>query len=348
MDRKKFPHPGRNFLVLLLALGIATVLSFFLRPLEGGETSVPLLFLLAVFFVSRYTGGYLYGILASVAGVVLVNWIFYYPFFAVNFLIPGYPVTFLCMLAVSLMTSTMTTQIKKQEQLKRETEQEKMRANLLRAVSHDLRTPLTSIVGATSALMEDDALSAQNRRALLREAHDDAEWLIRMVENLLSVTRISGSSASLQTSDEMVEELAADAVAAFQKHHPAVSVAVQIPEDPLFVPMDPILIRQVITNLLENALQHGKQQDGISLSVSVSGPEAVFTVRDHGSGIDPADLPHLFDGLLSAGRDTDTTRNMGIGLSVCNSIVCAHGGSMTAENCPDGGAMFQFTLPLEE
>ena len=333
----------------LIIFSAATGLSFLLRPLDGGEASVPMLFHLAVFLVSRFTGGYFYGILASLAGVVLVNYIFTYPYFAVNFLIPGYPVTFLSMLVISLMTSTMTTQIKKQERLRRETEQEKMRANLLRAVSHDLRTPLTSIVGVTSALLEDEgSLSEPQRRGLLQEAHDDAEWLIRMVENLLSVTRISGKTANLQKSEEMAEEIAASAMELFRKRHPSVQVDVRIPEDPIFVPMDPILIQQVITNLLENAVQHGKRNDGIVFAVSRDGQDAVFSVRDHGAGIPPADFPHLFDGLLSTGTSADATRNMGIGLSVCRSIVHAHGGKMTAENCTDGGACFCFTLPMED
>ena len=188
------------------------------------------------------------------------------------------------------------------------------------------------------------------QQALLREAHDDADWLIRMVENLLSITRMNTQATKLHKSREAAEEIVGEAVRKFRKRFPEAEVAVAAPSDLLFVPMDPILIEQVLVNLLENAVLHGRRNDGIRVAVDRAGGHACFTVRDHGAGIPEAAFAHLFEGNPSAeeSRAHDNKRNMGIGLSVCMSIIKAHGGNMSARNVPDGGAEFRFTLPLEE
>jgi len=154
---------------------------------------VNLIFVLAVATISRWTEGYFWGIFSAVSGVLFVNYVFTYPYWEFNFTITGYPFTFLAMLTVSMMISALNTQIKKQERLRIETEKEAVRANLLRAMSHDIRTPLTSIVGNTAAILEnEDSFSPEQKRRLLEDVNEDAQWLIRMVENLLSITRMSG------------------------------------------------------------------------------------------------------------------------------------------------------------
>lgn len=345
-----FPFCWKDLFITMFIFGAFTLLAFAVMPFDSG-TCAPMLFILAVFLVSRYTTGYLFGTVTSLIAVFFVNYVFTYPYFAFNFTITGYPLTFISMLAISIMTSTQTTHIKKQEKLRAEAEKEKMRGNLLRAVSHDLRTPLTSILGATSALLDNEGMiSKEQERALLQEAHDDAEWLIRMVENLLSVTRMNARETKIKKTAEVAEEIVGEAVRKFQKRFPTAKITVSVPDELLFVPMDPILIEQVLVNLLENAVLHGKNMTGIEITVTNATEDAVFFVRDHGVGIPESAMEHLFDGILSSGaeRESDSKRNMGIGLSVCKSIVKAHGGKMTAENCPTGGAQFRFTLPLEE
>lgn len=179
---------------------------------------MPLLFVLAVVIVARFTEGYVYGILSAMAAVVLVNYVFTYPYFELNFSITGYPLTFVVMLATAVMVSALTTQIKWQEQIRLEVEKEKTRANLLRAVSHDIRTPLTSIQASASGILDNyDALGRQEKVELLEGIRDESRWLIRMVENLLSITRINGDRAQLQTTWEVVEEVVGGAVGKFQK-----------------------------------------------------------------------------------------------------------------------------------
>ena len=313
--KRCFPVSAGDCLKTLFGLFLATASCIILRELNPGDdymAAVQVIYVLAAFMIARFTQGFLYGTFAAVAGVLLTNFIFTYPYWAFNFTLPGYPVTILCALIVSVTTSTMTARIKEQGQLQLEAEREKMRSNLLRAVSHDLRTPLTSILGASSAILENDSvLTAKERLTLLGEIHEDAEWLVGMVENLLTVTRV---------------------------------------DDLLMVPMDAMLIKQVIINLLENVAFHTPPDTRARLTVSRQGKNAQFCVSDNGAGISPERLAHIFDGMFQRDREdhADAHHSMGIGLSVCNSIVKAHGGTMEARNVPGGGAEFTFRLPLEE
>ena len=348
--RQLFPFSWRDLGVSLGFLGLAAILCALLRMIDSSDVFVALIFECAVVLVSRFTDGYLFGLLASFLGVFGVNWIFTYPYMQLNFTISGYPLTFLVMLAVSVVVSALTTQIKQQEKLRAEAEKEKMRGNLLRAVSHDIRTPLTAIVGGIDAILENgEKFSPETRTSLLENMRDESNWLIGVVENLLSVTRMSGAS-NIKKELEAGEEVLGAASMKFQRHYPATRVEISAPDTLLMIPMDIILIEQVLINLMENAVQHGKTTRQISLRLTRSGSFALFEVSDDGQGIEPALLPRLFDGYLTRDQESisDKRRNMGIGLSVCKSIVQAHGGAMRASNRPTGGALLQFTLPLEE
>lgn len=332
-------------------LGFVTAFCFFLQNFATTDTHVPLLFVLGVLLISRYTDGYFYGIIASMIAVVGVNFVFTYPYFALNFTITGYPLTFLAMLAVALMVSALTTQIKRQEQERLEAEKEKMRGNLLRAVSHDIRTPLTSILGSATGILESyDVLGRQEKLALIQDMAEEAQWLIRVVENLLSVTRIHGNSTKLSTCEEVVEEIIGGAVLKFKKRFCQIGVEVEMPPEALLVPMDGILIEQVLVNLMENSVFHGKTTRLVRIIVREARERVDFLVEDDGQGIRESVLPHIFEGSLQSreGEAYDARRNMGIGLSVCMSIVKAHGGDMTAKNRDGQGACVAFWLPKEE
>ncbi|MBQ7714055.1 MAG: PAS domain-containing sensor histidine kinase [Oscillospiraceae bacterium] len=345
---KTLPRALWDALLTAAVLSAAVALCAALGRFTEDDAYVGFLFVLAVVFVSRWTEGYFWGIFASFFGVVCVNYVFTYPYWEINFTMTGYPLTFVTLLAVALMVSAMTTQIKRQERLRLETEREAMRADLLRAMSHDIRTPLTSIVGNTAAVLEDQgALSAEQKRALLRDVNEDAQWLIRMVENILSITRIHGGADALATEYQAAEEILGAAAVKFGKRFPDARVSVEAPEEVLLVPMDATLIEQVILNLLENAVIHGGAAH-IRLRVERDGESARFTVSDDGRGVAPEKLATLFDAAAAPRGGSDGKKNMGIGLSVCRSVVKAHGGAMTAENRADGGARVCFTLPLKE
>lgn len=342
---------AKNCGITIAILGIATAFCFFLQNFATTDTHVPLLFVLAVLFISRYTDGYFYGIIASMIAVVGVNFVFTYPYFALNFTITGYPLTFLAMLAVAVIVSTLTTQIKQQEQVRLEVEKEKMRGNLLRAVSHDIRTPLTSILGSATGILENyDVLAKAEKLELIRDIVEEAQWLIRVVENLLSVTRINGDSTRITTCEELVEEVIGGAVMKFKKRFPQVEVEVEMPADMLMVSMDGVLIEQVLVNLMENSVLHGKTTRLIRIVVYETDGRVNFSVEDDGQGIKESVLPKMFEGNLQSreGEEYDSKRNMGIGLSVCMSIVKAHKGNMKAENLSGHGARVAFWLPKED
>lgn len=345
-----------TFTILLMAL--STLLAFGTFKLTQSSTSnIGLIYILALILVSRYTEGYWYGFAFTLFSVVLINFFFTYPYFKLDFTLSGYPITFILTFAISLLTSTATSHLKIQaallaerEEILNNAEKEKMRANLLRAISHDLRTPLTSIIGtADSYLSLGEEFSEEEKTGLVSQIHDDSIWLLNMVENLLSITRIKDSEETKVTkSPEVVEEVIAEALQRFKKRHPESSVAVTMPEDFIMLPMDPLLIEQVILNLLDNAAVHSSSEKCIELLIQDSASSVAFCIKDYGKGIDTELLPRIFDGTGARHTDTsDAHRGMGIGLSICKTIINAHSGTITAAN-HEHGAEFTFTLPKED
>ena len=337
---------------VLKALGlylVAVMCCLLLRSFDmHNDTSyVAMIFLLDVFLTAYWTDGYLLGIIMAVVGMFSVDIIFTYPFWHISFTLTGFPLTFLVMMTISILTATVTSRAKQTEQVRREADREKMYADLLRAVSHDIRTPLTGIVGATNVLLEQDGgLKQEQRQQLLRSTNEDAQWLIRIVENLLSITRISSEEAKVKKEPEPAEEVIESAVAKTHKHYPEVDIRVHLPDKLMMVPMDPLLMEQVLVNLMENAVIHGETHN-IDVTLSSAGNCAVFTVADDGRGIPLHLLPRLFDGSARSDRSSDGKRSMGIGLSVCRTIVLAHGGVIRGDNRQEGGAVFTVTLPMK-
>lgn len=329
----------------LLTFAVVLMVSFPLSILvhENNDFAMPV-FILAVAVIARYTEGYLYGIIASVAAVLLVNVIFSYPYWRFNMTLVGYPLNFAAMLIVSVMISALTTQNKRQAQYQLEADMEKTRANLLRSVSHDIRTPLTAIIGSSSLLMENDRLSVDERHELIASIHQDARWLSQITENILSITKISGDRVELKHEPEVLEEIIGSAIGKFRKHHPTMPVTVRKPDEILLASVDPMLIEQVLLNLMNNAVIHGKTTTCVTIVMRQTGDDIAITVADDGQGIPESVLPHLFDGSATSTRHADAQRNMGIGLSVCRTIIAAHGGRIHADQTPQG-ASFTFTLP---
>lgn len=483
----------------IILLGSATLASSFLFITAGNSTNCAIFYMLAIFLISRYTTGYIWGILASIAGVIAINYFFTFPYMKIDFLRDGYPITFSGMLTVSLITSTTATHLntQKQEALSREkmlekinhfnnhllsaknkeemlklsisflselnkadvlfvpneikketisnysvnhydkshvdlndplikeyikntlnsnelmtltkeemyytflpissslhkwgtlvlysrqpqtaqmelnrlmipqlslslehysliehhqtlimdSEKEKMRSNLLRAVSHDLRTPLTGIIGSSSTYLEAKAyLNEESKDKLIRGILEDANWLLNMVENLLTITKISQETALVKKVFEPIEEVVSEALMRFQKRYPKSHVIVKIPDEFLMVPMDATLIEQVIINLLENAVKHSNSTKATEFTVENLHSEISFSIKDYGQGIPEERLSSIFDGSpISTNDKNDRKKGMGIGLTICKTIILAHQGRILASNHSDG-AIFSFYLPVE-
>lgn len=347
---------SKNILITFSLLIIATLMSFLFHIVTKNSANIAIIYMLALVLIARFTSGYAFGIFASLVGVICVNFLFTYPYFKLNFTLTGYPITFIGMLSISLITSTTTTHLKQQariiterEKLLLEAEKEKMRANLLRAISHDLRTPLTSIIGASSTYLENNALlTREDQTELVKHIHEDSNWLLNMVENLLSVTRIHNDSATVTTSLEPIEEVVSEAVFRLKKRLPEAEVKVSVPDEFLMIPMDAILIEQVIINLLENAAVHSKSTKPIECLVKYNETWVLFHIIDYGIGIPQDKLDTLFDGNASSlSYSSDSIKGMGIGLSICKTIILAHHGTICATNHKEG-ALFTFKLPREE
>lgn len=347
-ERKKIIIHDLVLFFLLFAAAIILCLNLATLHDDNNPFAVSI-FILVVSLIARFTTGYLYGVIASVCGVVCVNYLFTYPYWEFDMTLTGYPLTFATMLLVSICISTLTSQIKKHERVRMEAEMEKMRANLLRSVSHDLRTPLTSIIGSSSVLLEDENIESEQRSELISEINKDARWLARITENILSVTKFSGNTVPLRKEYEVVEEVVSSAIVKFRKSHASVHISVHKPDEILLAPMDATLIEQVLVNLLDNAMEHGETTSEIQIHIFLKGELLHLLVSDDGIGIPEKRFPHLFDGQASCSNShSDGRRNMGIGLSVCQSIVRAHGGIITAYNNDKGGASFEITLPVSE
>ena len=344
-------HRIKDILVTAGILVVSFLFSLITNRFFQTYNSVPMVFVLGVFLISVITEGYACGIASSLISMLAVNFAFTFPYFEFNFTIPENMFSAVVMLVVAVVTGALTTKLKLQEKLRADSEREKMRANLLRAVSHDLRTPLTTIYGSTSMLLENlDRISAADQKCLLLGIRDDSQWLVSMVENLLSVTRLDDGSVQLHKTDTVLEELIDAVLVKFHKRCPEQRVDVTIPEEFLSIPMDAVLMEQVLTNLLENAVIHASGMTRLELIVEDTGSVIHFHVRDDGCGIRSDRLEDLFTGYLgSSARQGDSSRrNMGIGLSVCATIIKAHGGSISARNRAPRGAEFTFTLNLEE
>ncbi len=349
--RSALRFSARDALITLALLGCGFAVCFCLQLISDTDFHVPLIFVLVVLLVSIFTDGYLFGLLSSALSVIAVNYVFTFPYFHFNFSMTGYPLTFFCMFVVSVVTCTLMKRVRRGELLRLEAEREKMRANLLRAISHDFRTPLTSIIGALGLLGDEkNSLSETDRSRLIADAQSDAEWLINMMENILSITRIGdGTAPKIHTEVQAVEEVMGEALARFRKQYPDLKVKTSIPDELIMASIDAMLIEQVIINLLVNVAIHGQNATWAHLSLSREGELARVSVEDNGSGISQRALAQLHEGRVihsPESRREDSRRTMGIGLSVCRTIICAHGGSMSAENRPEGGAKLSFTLPI--
>ncbi len=229
------------------------------------------------------------------------------------------------------------------------TETEKIKNSLLRSISHDLRTPLTGIIGSSGTLLENlDDLPKEVQIKLIQGIQRDSEWLLNMIENILSITKVQGNNMRIEKTDELVEEAVEEAVLNFRKYFPEAKVTVKQSNHSIWVPMDIMLISQVLTNLLENTQRHAQNhKSDVIIEVIEYEDYVSFAVQDNGPGMEAHVLENLFrcsDSLDSPYNDS--SKGWGIGLSICKTIINAHGGEIKAANLPEGGAQFTFTLPV--
>ncbi len=227
-------------------------------------------------------------------------------------------------------------------------QQEQLRANLLRAISHDLRTPLTSISGNADMLLR-GAVPKEEQQQLYGSIYDDSIWLINLVENLLSITRMDDSSIRLNLKPELISDVAESALNRIGRRAAQHNIRLETENDLLMANMDAPLIVQVLLNILENAIKYTPAGSQIVLRTSDAGQFVRVSVSDDGPGISDENKKHVFDLFFtSAGSRWDARRGLGLGLSLCRAIVSAHGGEITVTDNVPHGSIFSFTLQKAE
>ncbi len=227
---------------------------------------------------------------------------------------------------------------------------EQLRANLLRSISHDLRTPLTSISGNAGVLLSnEDTLSVDKKRDLYNDIYDDSLWLINLVENLLSVTRIEDGTMSLRLTTELVEEVVTEALQYINRKSAKHTIKVIQEEEILLAKMDARLIIQVIINIIDNAIKYTPAGSHIILTVKKEKPYIIFEIADDGNGLSKEAKDKVFDMFYTANTTVaDSRRSLGLGLALCKSIITAHGGEISVYDNIPKGTVFRFTIPTEE
>ncbi|MDF2541964.1 MAG: integral rane sensor signal transduction histidine kinase [Herbinix sp.] len=239
--------------------------------------------------------------------------------------------------------------VKKEQKVQIEMQKERLRADMLRSISHDFRTPLAGIMGLASTARDNyDKINDEVRKNFLQSIYEDADWLSEIVENILQTTRFEAGKVKLNLEEEAAEEIITDAVTHVKKHALNYNIQVKIPEEIILIKVDAILIRQVIVNLLNNAINYSPEGTVITISLYRKEKQVIFEVKDNGPGLLQSDLVGLFDRYHQTSVNLLNRKGMGLGLSLCKTIIQAHGGDITIRNYEPHGAVVTFYITTEE
>lgn len=336
---------------------VATGLSYLLDYFHIHEFNFIIIYVLGILMTAIFTNGYIYSTISSVLSVLAYDFFFTTPRLTFHFM-DMYLVTIILMFAVGITVSALTFQFKKKmaqinnlniekEKLKSAAEKEQLKATLLRSISHDLRTPLTTIKNGAEVLLDNEDLDVAERNNVLSDIQYKANWTIRLVENLLSLSRIDNEKLTVQKTEEAVEEIIPEAVRSIKGILEDRKIHYEMPDDLMLVPMDATLIIQTIGNILVNAVRHTESNGNIWIRVFNSGKNAVFRISNDGEPIQDKDIDHIFE-MYYTDMNCKNERGVGLGLPICKLIITAHGGQINARNTDDGRVRFEFTLPMEE
>ena len=332
----------------------ATLVGLLFSGLKIPEANIIAVYILGVLIISIITSSWMYSFLASVISVLAFNFLFTIPRFTLRAYDPSYPVTFGIMFLVALITGSLASRMKEyareSAQAAMQIEKEQLRADLLRSISHDLRTPLTSISGnASNLLSNENEFSQETRMQIYGDIYDDSMWLIKLVENLLSVTRIEDGRMDLRMSAELMDEVIAEAMRHTDRNRDGRKIEVSSDEEFILGKMDARLIVQVVINLVDNAVKYTPEGAQIRIHTGKKDGMVVVSVSDTGPGIPDEQKSKVFDMFYTGtNRAADGRRSLGLGLGLCRSIIRAHGGEIWVSDIKPQGAVFTFTLPAEE
>lgn len=344
-----------GYLVSIILVAGATLVCEFIRPYLV-PTNMVMVYQLAV-VIAAVKLGLRPAIATSFIGVLAFDFFFVPPRLTFSVNDKEYLVTFFGFIIIGVIISTLVDKVRKQSEeqirLSRQAEQarilqaqEKLERALLNSISHDLRTPLVSIKGALSALKDNgEQLSNYARQDLMETAFDETERLNRFVGNLLDMTRIESGGIRIKIEPCEVEELIGCALDAMESRLGKREVMVELPAGLSLVPLDMVLMNQVLVNLLDNANKHASEGSPIEIKVSEMENWSIIQVSDHGPGVPDPELTRIFDKFYHIAVP-ERAGGTGLGLSICKGFVEAHGGSISAKNRDSGGLTIEIKLPL--
>jgi len=345
----------------IVVVAVATALSYVIYPFFE-LTNLVMIYLLGTLAVA-IRGHRGPAAVSAVLSVLCFDYFFVPPRYKFSVSDAQYIWTFAVMFTAAMIISHLTIRLREEAEAAREGEQrtaylmekakmaevdaekERMRSSLLSSVSHDFRTPLTAIVGSASALLKkEELLKNPSTRDLLENIQNEGERLSRLVQNLLEVTRLETRGVQLQKELYPLEEIVGSALERTEKLLAGRRVKIQIPESLPLVPVEGLLIEQVLINLLENAARHTPAASEIEVDAGAEGSTVKVSISDRGPGLKVEDLERIFEKFYH----DPSSPGAGLGLAICRAIVQAHGGTISATNRTGGGAVFCFTLPLED
>jgi two-component system, OmpR family, sensor histidine kinase KdpD len=327
------------------AIATCTLAGLLLAPwLE--QVNIALVYLLGVVLVAlRWRRGPV--VAASILAIAAYNFFFVPPSGTFHVDDPQYLLTFAMMLAVGLIVSWLTDTARRRAQAQAElaiqAETERIRNALLSSISHDLRTPLAVISGASSSLAEGgERMTAEERSALAQSIFRESQGMSELVAKVLQMTRLESGGLTLERDWCSIGEIAASVLRRLKPRLADHMVMVDLPADLPLARLDGALIEQALANLLENAARHTPPRTLIRLRAQVDGGEMVVSVEDFGPGLPEGSLERLFDKFHPGRRG-----GVGLGLAICRAVIALHGGRIWAERLPGVGTAFRFSLPLE-
>jgi K+-sensing histidine kinase KdpD len=320
------------------------------RP-HFADTNVLMLYLLAVLWVATRSSRSA-AILASVLAVAAFDFCFVPPYLTFVVADSQYLWTFAVMLLTALVISTLTHRARAEAKAARQAweraEAEFLRNTLLSAVSHDLRTPLSAITGAASTLTEaGDNLPAPDRSAMLETISSEADRMERLINNLLEMTRLESGGVSFKKEWQPLAEVVGAALHHLRKRLANRAIKIDLQPNLPLVNIDSVALEQVLVNLVDNAVEHTPPSTPIEIIGAANNGQITIDVADHGPGLPKGAESRIFDKFFRA-HGGQNRHGIGLGLAICRAIIDGHGGTITAQNRPGGGAIFHITLPQSQ
>lgn len=352
MEKQNEHYRKYDIIKTLIIVAGSTAIGYLFEKLGFISANIITVYLLGMLIISVFTRGWLCNLIGAISSVLAFNYFFTSPKFTFLVYDRGYPITFLIMFSSGVLTGTLMSKIRKQskemEKANLHAKSEQLRADLLRSISHDLRTPLTSMSGnASNLLYNSEGMDLETKKLIYKDLYDDSMWLINIVENLLAVTRIENGQMKLNISTEVLDEIISAALTHVVRMDDEHCVENITQDDLILVMADSRLIIQVLVNLVDNAIKYTKKGSKIIIESGIVGEMAQIRVIDDGEGIAKENVPHIFDMFYTAeNKVVDSRRSMGLGLYLCKAIVMAHHGTISYSDNVPHGSIFTITLPL--